>query len=91
MISEVQGLGSYRQYTDEYGREFPALLDYGNTIKVENSRATLKTNNSAEEAISPQAKINSTVDKIIAAAKRNNPNTNTSQANNPKPSNNAGA
>lgn len=84
MIMDVGTVGSYRQYTDEFGREYPVLLDYGKGLKIENTELNMKDNSAAQKATNQQDKTNSEVDEIIKAAKLNLGNQ--SQASIPRPS-----
>jgi len=83
MIIDVGTVGSYRQYTDDDGREFPVLLDYGKGLRIENTTIKLNENSSAQTSTNPQKKIDQEVSDIIKAAKLNLGNS--SQASVPQP------
>ncbi len=83
LIIDVGIVGSYRLYTDEDGREYPVLLDYGKGLRVENTNLKANENSSAQQSTNPQKQIDKEVSDIIKAAKLNLGNS--SQSNNPKP------
>jgi len=53
--------GFYVQYTDDQGREFPAYLDYGKSLMVENNQfkidAALEAQKAGDEGVELEAKI----------------------------------
>lgn len=80
MIVDAGVVGSYRQYTDQDGREYPITLDYGKGLKIEN--ASLKANeiSAAQTSTFQSAKTQNEVNQIIEQAKKYAGLVNTSQA-----------
>ena len=70
VFNDANIFGSYTQYTDQDGREYPAKLDYGIGLAILNATIHADTNTYAQQQQSSSAKTENTVNEIIRIAKQ---------------------
>jgi len=68
MINDISQTGSYSAYTDGDGREYPVLIDYGQSFNIDNSQISINTNTASQQSTNTQNETDAHAQAIISAA-----------------------